>query len=141
MNYYISDGLRVTVSDLGRLRLAPCLLTTWTMTLALPGSLAVAAWHTLTRTLALRSHGVEAERGVDVVDRPTRDLLRLGATEVRGSFGPDARHDLAQNDPVERLVRDVVVELEPDLDEHADGTEGAVDDALLLDGLAVRGTV
>lgn len=103
--------------------------------------MAIAAWHTLPRTLTLRSQGVETECGVDVVDRSTGDLLRLGATEVCSSFGPDARHDLAQDDPVERLVRDVMVELEPDLDEHADGTEGAVDDALLLDGLAVRGTV
>lgn len=54
-----------------------------------------------------------------------------------GSFHPDARHDLAHDDLVERLVRDVVVELEPHLDEHADGTEGAVNDALLLGGLAV----
>lgn len=92
------------------------------------------AW---TRALRLQGSGVEAESGVDVVDRPAGELLRLATAEVGGSLHPDARHDLAHDDLVERLVRDVVVELEAHLDEHADGAEGAVDDALLLGGLAV----
>lgn len=85
----------------------------------------------------MQSSGVDAKCSIDVVDRSTGELLWPASAEVCRSLHPDARHDLAHDDLVERLVRDVVVELEPHLDEHADGTEGAVDDALLLRGLAV----
>lgn len=124
-------------------RLAPCALPR-PVPLSLPrvltiGVATVAGTRTTAwaRALRLQCGGVEAEGSVDVVDRPTGELLRPASAEVRRGLHPDARHDLAHDDLVERLVRDVVVELEAHLDEHADGTEGAVDDALLFGGLAV----